>query len=458
VTSAKTGSSKVESFRGAATAGTTGPISATDPTPARAGLALRWVHPERAQPSVHLSRSAYAVGRDADNDIVISGSAASRRHARIEKRGGALAVLDLGSKNGVFVDGARVNVAPLVPGALLRVGDWVAIVHESAGQAGDSVRELFGGMVGSAALGRALDVARLAAPSGLPILIGGETGTGKELVARAVHAASGRRGEFVAVNCAALTESLLDAELFGHERGAFTGADRARDGWVRQADGGTLFLDEIGELSPSGQAKLLRALEQREVTPVGSSRGVPVDLRVVAATHRDLARLVSENGFRADLYARLEGATVQLPPLSGRRQDIMELFLRFAESALGRPSPRLSSRFVERLLWYDWPRNVRELRHVAEKMAVLCAGEPEWRRRHLSELLPVSAARPAVVPSPLEAPGTHERDVKAALAACGGNVSSAARRLGVSKQSVYRWITAHGIELEELRARTRRRN
>jgi transcriptional regulator with PAS, ATPase and Fis domain len=274
-------------------------------------------------------------------------------------------------------------------------------------------------------------------------------------VAQAVHAASGRRGKLVAVNCAALSDSLLDAELFGHERGAFTGADRARTGWVREADGGTLFLDEIGELSTSGQAKLLRVLEAREVTPVGSTRAVPVDLRVICATHRDLDALAAQGVFRADLYARLDGAQVRLPALRDRRQDIAELFVRFASNALGRPCPPLSSRFVEHLCLYDWPRNVRELRQVAEKLAVLNPAHPEWRRRHLAELLPLSpnSTHPAS-----SAPGAavsssrkSEADVEQALLESAGNVSSAARRLGVSKQSVYRWIAARGVELAAFR-------
>ena len=449
--------------------GTTGPLSGTDPASARGMLALRFVQPDRSLPSALLARPLLTLGRDHDNDFVLSGNATSRRHARIERRGSAVAVLDLKSRNGVFLDGEKVTLAPLLAGSVLRVGDWVGVVHEQRENEPSFVGELFGGLAGSAALARALETAGRAAASSLSLLVLGETGTGKELVARALHDASGRPGPFVAVNCAALSETLLDAELFGHERGAFTGADRARLGWVREADRGTLFLDELGELSASAQGKLLRTLETHEVSPLGSTASFRSDFRVIGATHRDLRALVAGGRFRADLFARLEGAVVQLPPLRTRREDVPALFARFAERALGRASPRTSARLIEALCLYDWPGNVRELRQLAERLAVLRGSEPEWRLRHLADLLPALSERHSAPPiterqsGPPLADGEHaavrslppegkQRELLAALREAGGNVTAAARLLGLSKQSLYRWIRDNAVDLGAFRS------
>jgi len=449
--------------------GTTGPLSGTDPASARGMLALRFVQPDRSLPSALLTRAELTLGRDQDNDFVLAGNATSRRHARIERRGSALALLDLESRNGVFVDGVKATLAPLLPGSVLRVGDWVGVVHEQRLNEPSFVGELFGGLFGSAALARALATAARAAASTLSLLVLGETGTGKELVARALHDASGRPGPFVPVNCAALSETLLEAELFGHERGAFTGADRARIGWVREADRGTLFLDELGELSASAQGKLLRTLETHEVSPLGSTARFRSDFRVVGATHRDLRAMVAAGRFRADLLARLEGAVLPLPPLRARREDIPALFARFAERALGRPCPRTSARLIEALCRYDWPGNVRELRQVTERLAVLRGQEPEWRLRHLADVLPALAERNSAPPATERQSGPpltdseralvrslpaegKQREMLAALREAGGNVTAAARLLGLSKQSLYRWIRDNAVDLGAFRS------
>jgi DNA-binding NtrC family response regulator len=218
------------------------------------------------------------------------------------------------------------------------------------------------------------DIARLG-PTGMTVLILGETGTGKELVGRAVHQASPRcHGPFVTVNCATLESGLTASELFGHERGAFTGASERTRGLVGAADGGTLFLDEIGELSPRGQGMLLRLLQQREARAVGASQTRPVDVRVIAATNRDLARAILEKAFRADLYYRLSRGTLRLPPLRERREDVALLvdhFLAAAAREHGLPPPRLTplaSRWIDA---HGWPGNVRELEHAIERAVVL---------------------------------------------------------------------------------------
>jgi sigma-54 dependent transcriptional regulator, acetoin dehydrogenase operon transcriptional activator AcoR len=435
---------------------TTGPLSATDPRSHRRQLLLRWVHPPSLLPALDLSSPVIDIGRDPSNHVIVQQPSTSRHHARIERRGQALGISDRGSKNGVFVDGLRVESAPLLVGSVVRVGELVGVVHEQARDAPEQPRELLPGLIGSGTLALPLELARRVASSTLAVLILGESGTGKELVARAIHEHSQRPGPFVAVNCAALSESLLDAELFGHERGAFTGAERARPGFIRAAEKGTLFLDEVGELSAAAQAKLLRVLEERAVTPVGGWSATAVDFRLLGATHRPLPELAASGGFRADLFARMEGAVLRLPALRERREDVPVLFGALAAAALGRRLPRLSARLVERLCVYDWPRNVRELRQVAHRLAALHPGEPEWRCRHLGGALPGSRpSDPPVLPE--SGPVSRARgapslpQLEAALGASFGNVAAAARQLGVSKQTLYRWLSQHGVALERFR-------
>jgi DNA-binding NtrC family response regulator len=420
-------------------------------------LVVRWVHPEGLLPALDLASPLIDIGREPDNHVVVDQPSTSRHHARIERRGRAHAICDRGSRNGVFVNGVQVETAPLLPGNVLRVGDLVGVVYECDPGAPEPARELLPGLIGSSTLAWPLALLRGAARSQLSVLILGETGTGKELVARALHAQSGRVGPFVALNCAALSEALLDAELFGHERGAFTGAERARSGFIRAAAGGTLFMDEVGELSLAAQAKLLRVLEERAVTPVGSSSSMPVDFRLIAATHRELPELVISGAFRSDVYARLEGAVVRIPALRARREDIPELFRCSARAALGRACPRLSARFVERLCVYDWPRNVRELKQTAERLAALHPNEPDWRCHHIAGLLPGerSSGPPPLAqsapPSPARVGRASRQGIETALTQAAGNVAAAARTLGVSKQTLYRWLTETGVSLEAFR-------
>lgn len=447
-----------ETQHGMHRAATTSPASRTAPSSRRRRSLLRWVFPE-GLPALDLAAPVIDLGRGPDNHVVLSSASASRNHARIERRGRARAITDRGSRNGVFVDGTPITTAPLQTGSVVRIGDWVGVVCEPHGDL-DEPRELCPGLLGSERLEQTLNVALKAAPSAISLLIFGETGTGKELLARAVHQASGRTGPFVALNCAALSEALLDAELFGHERGAFTGADRERLGFIRAAHRGTLLLDEVGELSLAAQAKLLRVLEERAVTPVGSWAPLSVDMRVIGATHRDLARSVADGSFRADLFARLEGVVVQLPPLRERREDIAHLFRELVASALGRRGPQLTARFVERLCLHEWPRNVRELRRVAERLAVLQGHLDSWRDHHLvgtlgheDRISPVPTDRPPATPPRAGAPSREQ--LSAALDASGGNVASAARTLSVSKQTLYRWLNDAGLSLDSFRGARR---
>ena len=268
------------------------------------------------------------------------------------------------------------------------------------------------------------------------VLITGESGTGKELIARRIHLRSRRAaGPFVAVNCAALPESLAESELFGHEKGAFTGADRRRAGRFEEADGGTLLLDEVGELTPSLQSKLLRALEERVVRPVGGGSDVPVDVRLVAATNRDLHEAVAAGGFRQDLYFRLAVVPVALPPLRERPGDIPLLARHLLAGLAGRhqlPPARLSAEAVTALQAHHWPGNVRELRNVLERALVVRGGgvlSP-------ADLLPGLGGEsvPAV---PLDREAREREAVLEALRRAGGNREEAARLLGVSVRTLY---------------------
>ena len=295
-------------------------------------------------------------------------------------------------------------------------------------------------------------VNRLAATD-LPVLVTGESGTGKEVVATCLHDRGPRSdGPFVAVNCAALTESLLESELFGHERGAFTDAREARAGKFELADGGTLFLDEIGDMSPGGQAKLLRVLEQRVVTRVGGSKQIPVDVRVVAATNADLAEKVAEKSFRADLYYRLGVVTHHLPPLRERPEDVIPLaehFLATFAAKAGKPLPRLSAEARKRLQAHGWPGNVRELRNTIERVVYLGGGEVV-EPSELTFLL--APGRPGVAGAGSDAKLTEAtRDfqrefIAAAVDRVRGNMSEAAKLLGLHRSNLYRKMKQLGME------------
>jgi two-component system response regulator HydG len=300
---------------------------------------------------------------------------------------------------------------------------------------------------------RLREQARRLAPTGLPVLVCGETGTGKEVLARALHEASGRPGPFVAVDCAALASSLVESELFGHARGAFTGAVGARAGLAAAADGGTLFLDEVGELSLEVQTRLLRLLEAGTFRPVGAEEERRVDLRVVAATWRDLGERVRGGAFRRDLFHRLAVAELVIPPLRARDGDVerlLDAFLAEEAALAGRPAPRLAAATRAHLLRWPWPGNVRELRNVARYIAALARGrevelEDLPKRLRVALEPPAAAAAAAVrVDLPyLEARRVwldefQHRYVTAILAAHGGNVSAAARASGMDRRSIQR--------------------
>ncbi len=300
-------------------------------------------------------------------------------------------------------------------------------------------------MVGRGAAMSALwEMIRTIAPTDATVLITGESGTGKELVARAVHAASRRaQGPFVAVNCAALTESLLASELFGHEKGAFTGADKKHEGHFLKADGGTIFLDEIGEMPLSMQVKLLRVIQEREVLSVGGNRAEPVDVRIIAATNRDLAREVDAGNFRQDLYYRLNVVSLALPPLRQRADDIPLLAQHFMNRFAAKNNKRIKGftpGAMDRLVRYAWPGNVRELENVIERASILLLGE-HISERELPERLKAPEQGEAL-DDILESDCLTLDDVERAvilktLKRFGGNKTEAARALGITRKTLH---------------------
>ena len=341
------------------------------PPPAR--LRIRARGRERTVP---VTSAGVVVGKDPTCDAPVDDPYVSSRHLKIEPEGGAWALLDLGSTNGTFISGARVVRAELPLGLPVQLGD-AEIVLEARDTLEAPRAESFEGMISrDPAMRQVFELVERVAPSDAAVTILGETGVGKELVARALHARSARRdGPFIPVNCSAIAETLIESELFGHEKGAFSGAERMRKGAFEEADRGTIFLDEIGELPLDLQPKLLRVLELGEVKRVGASRPTTVNVRIVAATHRDLRAQVRAGKFREDLFYRLCVVPVTVPPLRQRKGDVRAL----AEAFLQRASPRgtvlrWSPEAFARLEAYDWPGNVRQLRNVVQR-ALLFRGE-----------------------------------------------------------------------------------
>jgi len=379
---------------------------------------------------------------DADRILIGAGASAhiqledpyiSAAHCELERRPhGRLLVRDLGSKNGSFVNGNRVEIAELAIGAVLTTGrtGLLALGRRSSRQ--PSARELLVG--DDAALRAALDQATLAAATSCNVLVVGETGTGKELVARAIHEASARAlGPFVPVNCGAIPAELAESELFGHERGAFTGATAERDGYFVQADGGTLFLDEIGELPRAQQPHLLRALESRRVRRVGGHRERAVDIRLISATNRlDLDS--GSSPLRTDLYHRVATVVLELPPLRERASDIpllVETFLAELEPEFGRRE--IAADTLAALADHPWPGNVRELRHAVHRAAALSANQ-----LRIEDLLPrraLPAPTPTALADDMARFDVALRDVLRAAYREHGSVRRAAAALGIPKST-----------------------
>jgi two-component system response regulator AtoC len=399
------------------------------------------------------------VGRGTACDVRIDHPSISRLHLRLRLAADAIHVVDQGGANGTLLRGARLPASQAVAisaNDALHVGDVVLIVQEvAAGPAagapmssrpsGELAASPTAPVVLDPAMRRLYDLAARIARGTIGVLIVGETGAGKEVLAEFVHRSSPRAaGPLVRINCAALPDSLVESELFGHERGAFTGAQRERRGLLETADGGTVLLDEVGELAPTIQAKLLRVLEERRVLRVGASEPRPLDVRFVAATNRDLEADVAAGRFRRDLYFRLAGVVLTIPPLRDRPLEIDALARVFAAEAaagLDRPPPRLSDAAVRVLRAHPWTGNARELRNAIERAVLLTEGdvlEPE-----ALTLGQPAAASEATLAGELAA--LERQRILAALDECGGNQTLAAARVGMPRRTFVKRLEDYGI-------------
>jgi transcriptional regulator of acetoin/glycerol metabolism len=412
---------------------------------ARRGLSVRWLCPGSQRRYVFLDRAKLTLGRGRDVDVPLESVGVSRVHAEISRQGSVYVLSDRRSKNGTFLNGRPIQHSALSDGDVLRLGDMVGVVLRAPPQRADDERdwvEPIPSLFLGPGLHDQLEELRRFAATPLPVVLVGETGTGKDCLARATHVLSGRRGALQAVNCAALPSGLAEAELFGHKRGAFTGAVDASLGHLRAAHEGTLFLDEFGELPLLVQAKLLRALQDGSIQPLGETRSSQVDVRVIVACQEPLEALVSTGRLRADLAERLNGLALTLPPLRKRRVDIGLLFGHFLRSHSGGREPAVESRLLEKVLLRDWPGNVRELELCVKKLLLVHGHEQTLK----SELLPDSLH---VVQSPgLEARPAESRDeqdlkqLELELERSGGNLARAATKTGISRQRAYRLLKA----------------
>lgn len=406
------------------------------------------------------SASSRAVARMRTLDLRLPSTAISRSHAHLVFNGGGWHLEDAGSRNGCFLNGQRVQHAPLNDGDLIEIGpaflryrsalpvsplsathfDSLSYSPKAPGfltllpSLADSQREL----------------ARIA-NTPISVLLLGETGTGKEVLASSIHTLSGRSGPFVAINCGALTSTLLESQLFGHAKGAFTGAIRDEPGYILSANGGTLFLDEVGDLSLQAQAALLRVLQEQKVVPIGETRPKPVDIRIIAATHKPLEQRCATGEFRSDLLARLSGYVHTLSPLRERPED-MGLLIR---DILCRSVPskgkgmRLSTEVCRKLLAHNWPLNIRELEHTLMVAAAL-AEDDTVELSHLHDSLARTQA-----PAPKAGrrnPSDIREDLQSLLNRHHGNISEVARTLGKTRTQIHRWMKKFGINPEEYRS------
>jgi transcriptional regulator with PAS, ATPase and Fis domain len=398
-------------------------------------LLLTAAHEVRAVPLP--AHGAVVIGRDPACDVALDHERVSRRHTRITL-GPRWSVEDLGSRNGTLVAGVAITGAqPFVAGEPITIGPFTAVVVPRTVSA---VRTALGSssvIVDDPTLARPTPLLVALARSPVSIVIHGETGAGKEVLARALHELSGRTGPMLGINCAALAPQLLESELFGHEKGAFTGAV-GKAGLLEAAAGGTVLFDEIVELPVELQAKLLRAIETREVMRVGSVRAQPIDVRFVAASHGDLMSACAAGRFRRDLFYRLAGITLTLVPLRERRHQIAPLAAKFARDATGRDGA-LTAAAIARLAAHDWPGNVRELKNVVERGALLAVGGPIEPAHLLFDQAPAASAAPAPAHD-------DERDrILAALDACAGNQTQAAKQLGISRATLVHKLDLYGV-------------
>lgn len=427
--------------------------------------------------AVSLVGECLRIGKSRDNDLVLGDSTVSRVHCEVRRDRRGYLLRDLGSTNGTLLDGVEVREVYLRPGVVLTVGKVELKVHTLAERISlkPSERQRFGRCVAkSRSMREIFGLLERLAPSDATVLLRGETGTGKDMLAKAIHEASPRNAApFVVVNCGAVSGALVESELFGHEKGAFSGAHELRRGAFEVAAGGTIFLNEIGELPLDLQPKLLRVLEQRAFRRVGGTQETRVDLRVIAASKRDLRREVERGKFRADLYFRLAVVPIDVPPLRQRREDVPLLvreLLNDWASKQGLSAPVIGKETIDSLCAHDWPGNIRELRNVLARAALeanaepirlghlplIASAEPPRVSETFGEDAPASAAfDPAL--SYRECKALFEEDferryVAWLLEAHSGNISAASRAAGMDRKYLHKLAKRHGLHPSDRRS------
>jgi two-component system response regulator AtoC len=382
---------------------------------------------------------ALRIGRTEESEVRIDRESVSRRHAILHV-GPPMLIEDLGSSNGTRLAGVR--LAPRVP-TPIAPGDVIAIGETTLLLQGKSATATLGAAVRVGGTTDVLDaeVMERIARSGINVLVLGETGVGKEVTARKIHEQSQRAaGPFVPINCGAVPDALLESELFGHEAGAFTGAKATKMGLLETAAGGTVFLDEVGDLPGAAQVKLLRVLEDHRLVRVGGVTPRDLDVRFIAATHRDLRAAVASGDFREDLYYRLSGISLAIPPLRERLSelsDLVEAFVIRAAERIGRSPPSVAPATLARLRSHTWPGNIRELKNVIERGVVLCSGNVLGPEHVVLE--------PVVSRGPAKTPDDETARILAALQACAGNQTRAAEMLGMARKTLGLRMDALGI-------------
>ncbi len=403
---------------------------------------------EEGQPSrkFRIKHLPLVIGGQAECDLVLKDEYISSRHCRLEKRGENYTLVDLDSTNGTFINGSRICESVLTEKMEVKLGksSLKLIVEEKEEKILPLETTNFCGLVGkSDAMRRLFSKIQLTAPHESTVLIHGETGSGKELVARALHELSARKsGPYVILNCGAISPNLIESELFGHEKGSFTGAVNRRLGAFEQAQGGTLFLDEVGELPLELQPKLLRVLENQTLRRVGGDADIPVNVRVLAATHRLLAEEVKAGRFREDLFFRLYVIPLNLPPLRERRDDIPLLVAHFLRLSKVNPPKIISTAAMQKLKNHSWPGNIRELKNVLLRSLIFCEGN-EILPEHLQMMEENISSS-----SSLNLEENEKQKIVEALKTTQGNRAQAADMLGIAKSTLFKKIKDYGLELE----------